>query len=326
MPDPASDDAQPNEDNHDDYLIVPQGVPMELGCTSIPAKMTVAGMRLFGSAGLMVGKMYMKKALHGVSHGSATGFLSNVAQCTLLSGAIEAQAARQVIVRIPVFGESFVNRFMQNLGSRELDSIAATQIASTVHSVGLQGKLLVIVASLLVHELVEFSWLLVSGTATLRDFLIKTGQHIASALGSLSGGMVGTAVGTMALPGLGTGLGSLAGSIVGASLADLATSTYINDVRKPEPTGCVELILEPMPVDAVPGEKTVRIECPDLDPSGLEHLLEKERKEEEAEREREEFLLIEKHDGGSDEETDDGSDEDEEEDDDDATVDEKMYI
>eukprot|EP01064_Diplonema_japonicum_P025810 TRINITY_DN3723_c1_g1_i1.p1 TRINITY_DN3723_c1_g1~~TRINITY_DN3723_c1_g1_i1.p1 ORF type:complete len:338 (+),score=59.67 TRINITY_DN3723_c1_g1_i1:48-1061(+) len=323
---------QEDVDEGDGYLVPATGIPMEIGCTGIPAKMTVAGMRLFGSAGLMVGKMYIKKMLQGVSNGSTTDMVRNIAQSTLLSGAVEAQAARQVIVRIPIFGESFVERFMKGLGSREMDAVATSHIANTVQSVGLQGKVLVVLASLMVHELVEFSWLIASGTSSLRDFLIKTGQHIASAFGSLSGGLLGTAVGTMAFPGLGTGIGSLAGSIIGASLADLATVSLLEEAQNGAPTGCVELLLEPsLPSDSPTDPKTIKIECPDLDPSGLEHLIEKDGENEivvVSKTEKDNGFLVVGNGGGThssdtDEEEDDGGNNI---DDSDEDIEDRMYV
>ena len=257
------------EDNTDgEYQLVPVNVPIEYGIlsatTDLPKCLAVAGVRLFGSAGMMFGKMYAKTCLHDLSSKSGTEVVKGLAQSTIISATIEAQAAKQIIVRIPVVGTAFADRFMKSVGGG-FDDIAAAGLSSTVRTVGLRGRILVIAASLLVHEITEFSWLLASGSVSLSDFLARTGLHISSALGSLGGGVLGTAVGTFAMPGLGTGIGSIAGSLVGASLAEYAVSSLTSPAveqieASSQPTGCIELILEAPSTEPITS-KSINIEC-----------------------------------------------------------------
>ncbi|KAJ9454741.1 hypothetical protein DIPPA_01704 [Diplonema papillatum] len=281
----------------DEFLCISSRVPMEIGTSTVPARMAVTGVKLFGSAGMFVSKMYCRKALQGLSLASQCDFVKGMAQSTIVAGAIEAQAARQIIIRVPIIGRSFVERFMSGLGTSELEAVAAAQVATTVRQVGLRGRVLVIVASLLVHEIVEFSWMFASGSTTrFKEFILKTARHMAAAMGSLSGGMVGTAMGSLALPGIGTGIGSLAGSIIGASLAELASSQISETFADPrqdqfrpsagEPTGCIELLLAPeedlvepaAPAGFIgppppPAQRTVTIECDNIDQTILDEML-----------------------------------------------------
>ena len=308
----------------DEFMMVAKNIPMEVNCLGdlSGATLAVSGMKLCGSAGMMVGRMYARNTVHNaLVNKTLNTVVKGVAQSAIFSSRIEMQAVRHIVVRIPVYGQSFADRFMKGLGTSELDAVASGQLASTISNVAVRGRVLVFVAQLLTHELVEFSWLLArGGQGGVREFLVKTAVHFATALGSLGGGVVGTAVGTMAMPGVGTGVGSLAGSLIGASFAEYAVAACAalseadaaasaaasaageQTGGRPQATGCIELMLTEAPsgeVTTLPDGKAgpvpppsmsrgLTVECEDVEDSVIRDIVAPEQADEHTEAEVEE--------------------------------------
>eukprot|EP01063_Lacrimia_lanifica_P003828 TRINITY_DN120_c0_g1_i1.p1 TRINITY_DN120_c0_g1~~TRINITY_DN120_c0_g1_i1.p1 ORF type:complete len:344 (+),score=93.65 TRINITY_DN120_c0_g1_i1:215-1246(+) len=272
------------------YVMVAQSVPMVVDA-GVFQSMSLAGIRLFGSAGLMVGKMYMTHALQCCGTASRMDVARNIAKSTLVAGAIETHAMKYVVVRIPYIGESVAQHIVSGLAASELKEVTEGGVASAVRQVGIHGRVLVIMASLIVQEFVEFGWMLATGQMSLAEFIVRSSEHIMKALGSLGGGALGTAIGTIAMPGVGTGIGSVVGSMAGGAVAGYAAGAVLPEPQAALPqlpcldgapgegapvgeeagqSEYVELLLEYRdPHGGEGGERSVQIQCCDVDAEAL---------------------------------------------------------
>eukprot|EP00755_Sulcionema_specki_P032137 Sspe_Gene.19605::Locus_7154_Transcript_2_2_Confidence_0.667_Length_1543::g.19605::m.19605 len=282
----ADEEAAKDEESHDDdhmYVMVPSSVPMDYGCmSSLSSQLVVRGIRIGGWAGMTIGKSVCNKVLGTMALASHYEIPAMAARSAASLTAVQLEATRQIILRIPYVGSNFVNTFMKGIGTSQLDCVAADGILRNVTNFGLRGQMLMMTSYLLLNEMAEVVWLL-QGSSSLSDMMSRSTCNVAVAMGSIAGGVAGTAIGTLIFPGVGTGIGSLAGAFLGASFAEAAAKQallvkgqegeFLLLEEAPldgEQVGYVELVLEERVKDEPNREITIECELSEEDRKELQ--------------------------------------------------------